>query len=287
MPLVNFDAEIDMSNVVKTDDVMAFIGSTPCYTEEYTLCAVDHYMLGMPITPRPAGSWARYDVHKEKIAMGELLMFPPDIVQHGSLMPWTGVRKDVCCVFPKRRFEKLMGGPIDWDEANLRETINLRVVPLRTAMQRLAQEVMSPGMATSLVADSLARIIAVDVQRHFRRERVVEKPLNHILSKRELDKIDAFIHHHSADEIYLRDLASLCELSVRHFSRMFKATTGFTIANYVAVKRVEIAQNLLCNTKMPIKLVASKVGFSSATNFTTAFKRLSGVAPSSFRDHAA
>jgi AraC-like DNA-binding protein len=58
------------------------------------------------------------------------------------------------------------------------------------------------------------------------------------------------------------------------------------MAQYVAIKRLEIAQDLLCNTRMPIKQVAVKVGFSNATSFTTAFKRLAGVAPGSFRNQA-
>ena len=283
MSLVDVGADITMSHVVTSQHVTAFIGATPCYSEEFTVRSPDRYMLGLAITPRPQGAWAKYDVSREKAEMGEIMMYPPDLVQHGSLSPWTGIRKDFCCVFPKAKFESLMLGVIDWSESNLRETVNLRNTNIRFAVQRMGHELLSPGMAAAVVLDSLTALIAVDLSRHFQRDRAAEKRPRHLLAKYEVDKIDAFIHAHSADEIYLSDLAELCQLSVRHFSRIFKATTGFTIANYVASKRLQIAQDMLAHTSVPIKMVASKVGFSSVSNFTNAFKRLSGVTPSNFR----
>jgi AraC family transcriptional regulator len=283
MALVDLDAEIKMSNTVTSREVTAFVGSTHYYAKEYTLCSPDHYLVGLPITPRPTEAWARYGISKERIAMGELMMFPPGIVQHGSLSPWTGVRRDICCAFPKASFERLMGDPVEWSETNLRETVNLKSPNIRMAVQRMGQEVISPGFATSIVMDSLASLIAVDLVRHFRREGISTKPPGRMLPKREIDKIDEYIRAHVTEDICLNDLARLGQLSVRHFSRLFKLTTGITIANYVTRTRFEIAQELLSHTRTPVKSIASLVGFSSVSNFTTAFKRLAGVTPSVFR----
>lgn len=283
MGLVNLDAEIKMSHAVTAREVTAFVGSTHYYAKEYTLCSPDHYLVGLPITPRPTGAWARYDISKDRIAMGEVMMFPPGIVQHGSLSPWTGVRRDICCAFPKASFERLMGGPVEWSDTNLRETVNLKSPNIRMAVQRMGQEVISPGFATSMVMDSLALLIAVDIARHFRRGCISTKPPGRMLPKREIDKIDEYIRAHVTEDIYLRDLARLGQLSVRHFSRLFKLTTGITIANYVTRKRFEIAQEMLSRTRTPVKSIASLVGFSSVSNFTTAFKRLTGLTPSVFR----
>jgi AraC family transcriptional regulator len=287
MVLVDLDAEIAISNVLTAREVTAFVGTTPCYAREYTLCSPDHYLLGLAITPRPHGAWATYDTVGDKVGMGEVMFFPPGMVQHGSLSPWTGIRKDICCAFPKSRFEKLMTESVEWSEPNLRDSVNLRNPNIRAAIQRIAHEVMQPSLASAVVLDTLASLIAIDLRCHFRRERVLEKPLRCNLSPREMERIDEFVHAHIAQEIYLEDLAGLCELSVRHFSRVFKKATGFTVANYVATKRLEIAKDMLCDAKVPIKRVASRVGFSSVSNFTTAFKRLSGVTPSIFRAHAA
>jgi AraC-like DNA-binding protein len=55
----------------------------------------------------------------------------------------------------------------------------------------------------------------------------------------------------------------------------------------VAKVRFDIAQDMLLHTCTPIKSIAYRVGFTSVSNFTTAFKRASGVTPSIFRYHAA
>jgi AraC family transcriptional regulator len=287
MDLVNLDTEIQMSNAITAQEVTAFVGITRCHAKEYTLCSPDHYLIGLPITPRPPGAWAMYDVSKDKIAMGEVMVFPPGIVQHGSLLPWTGIRKDICCVFPKTRFERLMTGPIEWSESNLRETVNLRSPDIRMAVLRMGREIMWPGFATSIVMDSLASLIAVDLQSYFRRGCILTKPPSRVLRKRDIDKVDEFIHAHLAEEIRVNDLAALFQLSARHFSRLFKATTGGTIAGYVARMRFDIARDMLLHTSTPIKSVASKVGFTSVSNFTTAFKRVSGVTPGNFRYYSA
>jgi AraC family transcriptional regulator len=272
-----------MSNTVTAREVTAFVSTTHCHAKEYTLCSPNHYLVGLSITPHPREAWARYEVSKERIAMGELMIFPAGIVQHGSLLPWKGVRRDICCAFPKASFERLMGGPVEWSETNLRETVNLKNINIRTAVQRMGQEVMAPGFATSLVMDSLASLIAIDLARHFRRERISTKAPNHALPKRDIDKIDDYIRAHVTDDICLNDLAELCQLSVRHFSRLFKLTTGMTTANYVTRTRFEIAQEMLSRTRTPVKAIASLIGFSSVSNFSTAFKRVAGVTPSAFR----
>ncbi len=287
MDLVNLDADIQMSNAFTASDVTAFVGITRYHGSDYTLCSPDHYLVGLPITPRPRGAWAQYEGSHEKIAMGEVMVFPAGLVQHGSLAPWTGVRRDICCAFPKASFERLMSGCVEWSEANLRECVNLQSSNVRMAVQRMGHEVMWPGFATSIVLDSLAALIAVDIRRYFQRERSCGKSAGHLLSKREVDKIDEYIRANVADEIALKDLARLCGLSDRHFSRLFKLTTGSTIANYVTRTRFEIAQDLLSYTRAPIKSIACKVGFSSVSNFTTAFKRLAGVTPRVFRQYSA
>jgi AraC family transcriptional regulator len=218
--------------------------------------------------------------------MGEVMVFPAGIIQHGSLSPWTGIRKDICCAFPKARFEQLMNGTIEWSETHLRETVNLKSPNIRTAVQRIGQEIVQPGFATSVVLDSLASLIAVDLQRYFHQERRSARAPRQVLPRRDIDRINQYIRAHITEDIALRDLAQLCCLSVRHFTRLFKLTTGLTIANYVINARFEIAQDMLSHTLVPIKSIAPRVGFSNVSNFTTAFKRLCGVTPGVFRHHS-
>jgi len=53
----------------------------------------------------------------------------------------------------------------------------------------------------------------------------------------------------------------------------------------VSVKR-DVARQLLRDTDMQVQQVAESLGFSSAANFATAFRRWTGVTPSEFRRSA-
>jgi AraC family transcriptional regulator len=53
--------------------------------------------------------------------------------------------------------------------------------------------------------------------------------------------------------------------------------------NYITRQRIERAKRLLAETELPISEIALRTGFSSQSHFTTSFRRLAGVTPSSFR----
>jgi AraC family transcriptional regulator len=285
MALIDYSVPIGIGDVSHSQDVTAFVGETPYSACEYVLRCRNHYLLTLPITRRPPSAWATFSDPRHQAAMGEVMLVPPGLVQRGSFRPQTGSRHDVFCLFPRERFEELMGGPIDWTEDRLRETVNVRDPNIRAAARRLSQEVMAPGLASSIVRDALAAVLAVDIQRCFGGG-VVEADCSHALSQRDLDRIDEYIREYSGREFHLRDFASLCGMSVRHLSRLFKNATGITLAQHVAQTRVTIAQTLLSETKTPIKVIAGQVGFSNVSSFTTAFRRTTGVTPKAFRRQA-
>jgi AraC family transcriptional regulator len=74
-------------------------------------------------------------------------------------------------------------------------------------------------------------------------------------------------------------------MSPRHLIRAFRQQTGQTIGSFVQQITIERARKLLAETDDSIKVVAAKVGFSSAAAFATAFRRSCGVSPLQFRTH--
>ena len=47
--------------------------------------------------------------------------------------------------------------------------------------------------------------------------------------------------------------------------------------------RMGIAKDLLVNTRLPQKVIASNVGFTTVSSFSSAFRRLTGVTPGAYR----
>ena len=85
------------------------------------------------------------------------------------------------------------------------------------------------------------------------------------------------------EEVSLRTIAGMVNVSASHFSEVFKKATGMNFVEYVARVRVEKARNMLQNPNARISEVAFEVGFQSLSQFNRAFKRYSGVTPSAAR----
>jgi len=78
-------------------------------------------------------------------------------------------------------------------------------------------------------------------------------------------------------------MAAAAHLSVYHFARQFKAATGLPPHQYVIMRRVERARQLLqAGTDLSLAEVAAHAGFSDQSQFSHHFKRLVGVTPGQF-----
>ena len=105
-----------------------------------------------------------------------------------------------------------------------------------------------------------------------------------IAERTELDDVLAWIEEHANRDLTLRDVAAYAVVSVRTLNRRFQAETGQTPMQWVTGVRVRHAQQLLETTSHGVELIGREVGFSSAANFREQFRRLTGVAPQSYRN---
>ena len=82
-------------------------------------------------------------------------------------------------------------------------------------------------------------------------------------------------------------MAAVVGLNAYHFARQFKAATGLPPHQYVILRRVERARQLLqAGTDLSLAEVAAGAGFSDQSQFSRHFKRLLGVTPGQFRTPA-
>lgn len=78
-------------------------------------------------------------------------------------------------------------------------------------------------------------------------------------------------------------MAKIAKLDVRTFTRAFFASTGYTPYAYFTMRRIKLAQSLLNQSNMTITNIAHQVGYGSASKFSSAFKKLTGKSPSTWR----
>src|SRR3546814_1749085 len=86
--------------------------------------------------------------------------------------------------------------------------------------------------------------------------------------------------------ITVAELAQREGLSVRHFSRLFRVSTGKAVSDYVAEVRIKRAKTLLADDRVLIKEIAYRCGFQSASRYSSAVRRATSLTPQNVRSRS-
>lgn len=98
-----------------------------------------------------------------------------------------------------------------------------------------------------------------------------------------LEKVAAYIDAHLSEQLSVNALAGMAFMSADHLTRSFKKRYGKTVSEYILLKRIQLAKELLKDARLTVTMVAGKVGFGSYSHFTEQFKRCVGMTPREFQ----
>ena len=99
-----------------------------------------------------------------------------------------------------------------------------------------------------------------------------------------MKKVDEFIYENIMDgELDANSLANSMSMSLTTLNRRIKAITDTNTTNYIRLKRLGRAKQLLQNTQMSMGEIQAVCGFESPSYFSRAFKAEYGISPSEFR----
>lgn len=91
-----------------------------------------------------------------------------------------------------------------------------------------------------------------------------------------------------AADLSLKATAQYLNVNPSYLSNLFKTETGYTLTDYVNMKRMDHAAYLLANTYIPVSTIAQTCGILDDNYFTKLFKRYHQKTPTKFRqDHYA
>src|SRR5215510_9472777 len=103
------------------------------------------------------------------------------------------------------------------------------------------------------------------------------------LSPTHVRRVTEWVRAKIEEELTLREMAQLVDLSISHFSEMFRKSTGETPHQFVLRQRVERAKEMLRATETRVLDVAIACGFKTQQHFARVFRRLSGLSPPEYR----
>lgn len=107
---------------------------------------------------------------------------------------------------------------------------------------------------------------------------------SHIYSKQVICCIE-YIHCHLHEQIVVSELAEMVHLNESYLSVLFKRETGMNITEYVIVKRMETAENMLKYSDYPLTEISDILHFSSYSHFARTFRKYYNMSPKVYRNN--
>ena len=99
-----------------------------------------------------------------------------------------------------------------------------------------------------------------------------------------LNKVYEYTLKNYSNELSLKDIAAVANLSVTSFCRYFKMMTKKTFHDFLIELRISHARKLLMDDNLiTIETVCFDCGFNNRSNFFRHFKRITGYTPYEFR----
>lgn len=93
-----------------------------------------------------------------------------------------------------------------------------------------------------------------------------------------------YISRNCTSALTLDEVAEYAGLSKSYFAHLFKQYTNSTFVDYLTEERVKLARTYFKDSEVSITNIAFESGFSSISSFNRAFKKITGLSPSAFRE---
>lgn len=91
------------------------------------------------------------------------------------------------------------------------------------------------------------------------------------------------LHTRFREDIATAELAALCHLSERQFTRVFRRLLGESPMRYLIRQRLHAARHELIANDRPAGAIALDLGFYDQSAFTRAFRAATGMTPAAYR----
>lgn len=155
------------------------------------------------------------------------------------------------------------------------DELDINVFLLKPVRPAKIEEIVSKYAKKEQIADS-------DVNISPRKKRNLRYYPNQIMTK-EITRALIYIDNHFCGDMSLGALAEQVSLSSYYFSRLFKKEVGLNFSDFVEIKRLNSAKQMLSESDKSILEVSASVGYQQQSYFCKVFKKFTGQTPREYR----
>lgn len=219
-----------------------------------------------------------------RTSRGDLILIPPDMshsfapLQNENAL-YNEITFSLECKEGKSslNWEKLLSYYSGQETASFRNPLSGKNEhEFRNAYRKIA-DLLKSGISESLeIKAAILELFMLIQKRISGDEQIIRKDRRLLEAKQRIE--ESF-----TEEFKLEKLAKRCGISREQFCRAFKGEFGEAPLEYRNRLRHGAAERMLRYSAMPIKEIASRLGYSEIYSFSKAFKKYSGESPAAFR----
>jgi AraC family transcriptional regulator len=140
-----------------------------------------------------------------------------------------------------------------------------------------------PELSSELYVDHLVFAAHAYIARTYGGIKIAPSIVRGGLAPWQLHRATEMLKANLDGQIALSQVARECKLSVSHFVRAFKQTTGQPPYRWLLQQRIDAAKELLLHSALPMVEIALKCGFADQACFIRAFRKLLDTTPGEWR----
>ena len=148
--------------------------------------------------------------------------------------------------------------------------------------RRVVAELQMPHTGSAFLLDSLTMMLAAELGHYLGAVRGEDGPRTGGLAPWQLRRLAERIGDERMTPPSIAELAGLLRISPRHLARAYRASTGGTLSDAVGLVRQQRAERMVQAGNRSMAEIATTLGFSCASSFSTAFRRRAGCSPQRF-----
>jgi AraC-like DNA-binding protein len=153
-------------------------------------------------------------------------------------------------------------------------------------LQRLAvRHLKEPNPDPLLVEESVTESVglAIERARSFHGLRSKRREATRAAHREIVDQTKELLAARFRERLTMGEIAAAIGVSRFHLSRVFRASTGFSLHGYRNQLRLRAALERIADPDTRLPALAAELGFSGHSHFTASFREAFGVAPSELR----
>ncbi|MCA1434139.1 helix-turn-helix transcriptional regulator [Bradyrhizobium sp. BRP20] len=150
----------------------------------------------------------------------------------------------------------------------------------------LQQALRRPDETNQLFIDHMMLALTAHVAQAYGGLRPCTEPNRGGLAPWQVNRVCERLESDLGGKLSLQEIAAEFDLSISHFSRAFRISTGLPPHQWLLRQRVKAAKQLMTVRDLSLSEIAISAGFANQSHFTRVFSSVVGVSPGTWRREA-